>query len=263
MPPANLGQLLESQDLQTLLHHFTQGWDEDRLAEFAGKLPPTGPFRRLALAELIKLDLRLHWQRGTRRSLESYLFSYPELGLMEALPPDLVRAELEARQQAGDQNAWQELTLRFPGQCAQLQRDFTEPGLQGVTDPYGPTLAPDTSPDAIARTSPPTAPTTPEMSSDNPSAGPPPQLQVGRYNILKELGRGAMGTVYLAEDPSLQRRVALKIPHFQQGDNPDLLERFYREARSAATLDHPNICPVYDVGQHGGRPYLTMAFIEG
>jgi formylglycine-generating enzyme required for sulfatase activity len=84
----------------------------------------------------------------------------------------------------------------------------------------------------------------------------------GRYRILKQLGQGGMGSVYLAYDTHLQRRVALKVPHLEPGD-ATVLQRFYREARAAATLHHPNICPVHDVGEQEGIPYLTMAFIEG
>ncbi len=86
----------------------------------------------------------------------------------------------------------------------------------------------------------------------------------GRYRLVKELGRGAMGSVYLAQDTHLQRLVAMKIPHFRPGDSPELLERFYIEACAAATLSHPNICAVYDVGKGvDGIPWLTMAYIEG
>jgi len=85
----------------------------------------------------------------------------------------------------------------------------------------------------------------------------------GRYRIVRELGHGAMGSVYLAEDTELHRQVALKIPKFAQQDEPELLERFYREARAAATLNHPNICQVYDIGEQHGMRYITMAYIGG
>ena len=85
----------------------------------------------------------------------------------------------------------------------------------------------------------------------------------GRYRIVKELGRGGMGSVYLAEDSELQRQVALKIPKFAQDDDPELLERFYREARAAATLNHSNICQVFDIGEHDGTRYISMAYISG
>jgi tetratricopeptide (TPR) repeat protein len=85
----------------------------------------------------------------------------------------------------------------------------------------------------------------------------------GRYRIVKKLGGGGMGDVYLAHDSQLNRDVALKVPRLPPGDPPDFLERFYREARAAATLHHPNICAVFDVGEFNGTPYLTMAYIDG
>jgi serine/threonine protein kinase/formylglycine-generating enzyme required for sulfatase activity len=87
--------------------------------------------------------------------------------------------------------------------------------------------------------------------------------QLGRYRILKRLGAGGMGAVYLAEDTELDRRVAVKVPHFGPEDGPQVIERFRREARIAAAIVHPNLCPVYDVGQIDGIHYLTMPFIEG
>ncbi|HET6327694.1 MAG TPA: bifunctional serine/threonine-protein kinase/formylglycine-generating enzyme family protein [Planctomycetaceae bacterium] len=85
----------------------------------------------------------------------------------------------------------------------------------------------------------------------------------GRYRILRSLGQGAMGTVYLAHDTQLERQIALKTPQFTDDSERELLERFYREARLAATLRHPRICPVYDVGDIDGKHYITMAYIEG
>jgi eukaryotic-like serine/threonine-protein kinase len=90
-----------------------------------------------------------------------------------------------------------------------------------------------------------------------------PPEQFGRYRILRRLGRGGMGSVYLAEDTELGRLVALKVPDFGPGEHPDARERFRREARAAATLDHPNLCPIFDVGRIDGIDYLTMPYIEG
>jgi formylglycine-generating enzyme required for sulfatase activity/predicted Ser/Thr protein kinase len=94
------------------------------------------------------------------------------------------------------------------------------------------------------------------------SAPTPPDLpeQFGPYRILRPLAEGAMGTVYLAEDAQ-GNKVALKVP--RDVNDAELLRRFQREARLAALLKHPNLCPVYDVGVIDGTPYLTMAYIEG
>jgi serine/threonine protein kinase len=85
----------------------------------------------------------------------------------------------------------------------------------------------------------------------------------GRYRLVRVLGQGGMGAVFLAHDTQLDRAVALKIPNFSAAESTVLLERFYREARAAATLNHPNLCPVHDVGQQDGLPYLTMSYLEG
>jgi formylglycine-generating enzyme required for sulfatase activity/serine/threonine protein kinase len=85
----------------------------------------------------------------------------------------------------------------------------------------------------------------------------------GRYRIIRALGKGAMGTVYLAEDTQIERQVALKTPHFTEDPTGLQMERFIREARAAGNLRHPHICPIYDFGQIDGKHYLSMAYIEG
>jgi formylglycine-generating enzyme required for sulfatase activity/predicted Ser/Thr protein kinase len=96
-----------------------------------------------------------------------------------------------------------------------------------------------------------------------PTPVPPitPPEQFGPYRILRPLGRGGMGSVFLARDSRLDRDVALKICHL--ADDPEALERFRREARAAAALRHTNLCPVYEYDVRDGIAYLTMAFIEG
>jgi serine/threonine protein kinase len=93
-------------------------------------------------------------------------------------------------------------------------------------------------------------------------SGVPPSPQFGRYRIEECLGQGAMGAVYKAHDSQLDRLVAIKIPKFDAADTA-LLERFYREARAAATLSHASICPVFDVGEIDGTHYISMGYIEG
>ncbi len=104
-----------------------------------------------------------------------------------------------------------------------------------------------------------------QKSHPSANANPFPVLpaEFGRYRVLKLLGRGGMGAVYLADDTQLGRQVALKIPFFDAKESPQRIERFAREARSAAVLAHPNICTVFDSGQIDGRPFITMALISG
>jgi formylglycine-generating enzyme required for sulfatase activity len=87
--------------------------------------------------------------------------------------------------------------------------------------------------------------------------------QFGPYRILRLLGKGGMGEVYLAHDPRHDRQVALKVPTFGPDDDPKIRARFQREILAASRVQHPNICPVYDAGEIDGRCYLTMAYVEG
>jgi serine/threonine protein kinase len=87
--------------------------------------------------------------------------------------------------------------------------------------------------------------------------------KLGKYELVGEVGRGAMGVVYKAHDPSIGRLVALKTITSSLVGNPDLLERFYREARSAGALQHPSIVTVYELGAEGEIPFIAMEFLEG
>jgi serine/threonine protein kinase len=87
--------------------------------------------------------------------------------------------------------------------------------------------------------------------------------QFGRYRIIRALGKGGMGTVYLADDTQMERKVALKTPNFAQDPTGEQKERLFREARTAGNLRHPNICPIHDFGEIEGRPFISMAYIEG
>ena len=88
-------------------------------------------------------------------------------------------------------------------------------------------------------------------------------LFAGRYRLVRELGRGGMGVVWLGEDAQLRRPVALKFLSIELAAEPGARERFLREAQAAAVLDTPHVCTVYEAGEDEGRAYIAMAFIEG
>lgn len=87
--------------------------------------------------------------------------------------------------------------------------------------------------------------------------------KLGPYEILSPLGAGGMGEVYRAKDTRLDRIVAIKVLPSHLSSNPDLRQRFEREARAVSSLNHPNICTLHDIGHQDGTDYLVMEFIEG
>ena len=86
---------------------------------------------------------------------------------------------------------------------------------------------------------------------------------ISHYRIVQKLGRGGMGEVYLAEDKHLGRKVAIKFLPAEVATNQNARQRLLREAQTAATLDHPNICAIYEVGQEGGYSFIVLQYIEG
>ena len=91
----------------------------------------------------------------------------------------------------------------------------------------------------------------------------PQPRKVGRFAILHELGRGGLGIVYLAEDPRLGRKVAVKVPRFEVVSSPSIRRRFLREADAAARLSHPNLIALYEVGEDGAACYLASEYCDG
>ena len=87
--------------------------------------------------------------------------------------------------------------------------------------------------------------------------------KVGKYDVLDVIGRGGMGVIYKGVDPGIGRIVAIKMITGAFADDPELLQRFYREAQSVGNLQHPNIVTIYDLGVEDGSPYLVMEFLEG
>ena len=237
----------DRQELEAWLVEFGEQWGDGALPERARRLPPTSSWRLPALCEMVKIDLERQWGLGNRLSLETYLQEYPELGNPADVSADLIQAEYEVRKQFGAAADLDDYARRFPAQVDELRRLIAS-GKSSLS--FRPKSA-----SSIKKSA-----TRQRAHADTVQELPE---QFGRYRILHRLGAGGMGSVYLAEDTRLKRKVALKVAHISGSENRQVLERFYREAEAAAGLNHPYLCKVYDVGEIENVHYLTMEYIEG
>ena len=112
----------------------------------------------------------------------------------------------------------------------------------------------------------------PSRSASQPSGtengeGPENGVTIGRYEIIRPIGKGAMGEVFLGRDPNINRLTAIKTVHFEETfaaeDIEQIRAKFFREAESAGTLSHPHIVTIYDAGEDGDSAYIAMEFLEG
>jgi serine/threonine protein kinase len=225
-------------EIEAWLVAFAERWEDGILAQRVEQIPPGSSWRLPALAEMVKIDLQRQWQHGHQVSLESYLARFPELGSPAEVSAELIQADYEVRRQFGAPAALEGYMQRFPHQAA---------ALAGLLAPTSSTGSRGLASGAL----------------ELPATRPDLPEQFGRYRIIRRLGQGGMGSVYLAEDTQLRRPVALKVASFGTEDSAEARQRLLAEARAAATLDHPYLCPVHDVGEIDGRLYLTMAYIEG
>jgi serine/threonine protein kinase/tetratricopeptide (TPR) repeat protein len=251
----------DRQLLANWLAEFEQAWSPTHLQQCLRDLPPEGQALRLAaLAGMVCIDLRRQWQAGTPQLVEQYLKSFPELAASEKVLLPLLQTEYVVRQGVGNPVSATQLALRFPKHQETIRTwkpppeevDFlTIKGEPPKKPPQSPLETPQPRETAV-RANP------ASVSLDTDLAG-----EFGRYRIVRRLGRGGMGSVYLARDTQLARDVALKVPNFHDDEDSAVQARFLQEARAAAVLRHVNICSVYDVGRIGVIHYLTMAYIEG
>lgn len=182
------------------------------------------------------------WKQFSVESVLRELASERHADVLRALLP----LEIELRDNSGQPVTPQELAERFPVHIELIREVLSAPK----------------KPDSLAggETVPPKG--TPVAESPTNGGLRIPRL-LGRYRILRKLGQGAMGSVFLAHDEQLDRDVALKIPRGDVQRNSELRTRFLREAQAAASLNHPGICPIYDIGEFEGIQFICMAYIEG
>ena len=198
-------------------------------------LPPRGDPRYLeTLEELVCIDLEFRWRHADGSAngvlIEAYLERFQALAQADLLQR-LLSEEYLLRHQFGDRPSPESFSERFP----ELRCDGGD-----IATCLKTTMLPEE-----------LLPTERKRRS------------LGRYDLLEEVGRGSFARVYRAHDPSLERTVAVKVLRSVYLDDPTLVARVYREARSAASLRHPGIIPVHEVSEEDGCPFIVTDFIGG
>lgn len=231
--------------LAQYLEEFRSEWNLSRWEDFLSELPPKGhPLRADVLLEATRIDMEYRYGEGDGLFVEQYLALAPELGTFVTVPMVLIETEIRLRQQFHQQLPLTDFLERFPERAEAIQAFMGE-------------LSTGKAGDGITKK-------TSQPKSPKPLLDPSNLPETfGDYRILKQLGAGGMGWVYLARDTRMDRLVAIKVPRFSGADDKKTINRFYQEVRSAAALQHPNICSIYDVNQIEGVPFMTMRYIEG
>ena len=229
---------------------FVRLWTNECSPDLDAFLVSAGSVDARQLSALARVDQAQRWRRGDCRLAEGYLERYSALQADHDSAVDLIYHEYLLREKLAEAPSVEEFTRRFPQHAAALEEQIRfHHALVRPPEDVGDSLAADGERDSLPQLSRPLIPHLP--------------AQFGRYRVLKRLGCGGMGSVYLAEDSQLGRQVALKLPRFDQDVSPEAVERFRREARIAATFHHPNLCPVYDSGELEGTLFLTMPYMTG
>lgn len=211
--------------------------------------PAKGPAATLAVARKVHEAcerFEADWKARPRPRVEDYL-GPPDDPARPALVEELAGLEIELRRAIGEAPSHREYLRRFPFHADVLARLFD--------DPDGP--APEMTHADVAPAE------APRPASPSSSAPPTGGERFGKYELISELARGGMGIVYKARDTALNRPVAIKMILAGALATDAERERFRREAALAAKLDHPNVVPIYEVGEQDGFLYFTMRLVEG
>ena len=217
-----------------------QSWRSLNNAELAEYLPaPKHPHRVRVLAELVKIDQEHRWKWNEQKLLEQYLKEWPELTDNKAVVVDLLRAECVTRERFGRRARYFDIKRRFPEHHRYINLLAIHAEAKGRT--------------ASSRD---------EMEEADEQLLTP-GYELAGFEIIDLLGSGGMALVYRANDVKLEREVAIKVPTFTHGPDLKTAERMLREARLAARIEHPHVCPILGADNTNGLAYIAMALIDG
>jgi serine/threonine protein kinase len=262
--PANADPAVaESAIVAAVVERFEQAWEKGARPDLDEQLPAGGPLRRSVLIELVHVELERRLRAAEPARVEDYLHRYPELADAPDVVLDLLVQESEVRRQQEGMISIEEYAQRFPLHVEALQQRWqilwgqAPPATEGLParelSPTGPVKQQPTS--------------TPLGRLDVSFLAPPQQPgelgRLGPNRVLRLLGAGGMGLVFLAEDPRLNRFVALKVMRPELAAHPLSRERFLREARAAAAVRNDHVVTIYAADEDRGVPFVVMELLEG
>ncbi len=225
-----------------LIDEFDKQWDRGLapdVAEFVAAHRSLSPSQ---LSQVLLMDQSRRWSRGERVTAEDYFNRFPDLLENTEASVDLLFAEFLLEEESGSKISAEDFVSRFPQFATEFQRQIEFHRIIGAELLFG---------------------TSGVELDDLESPEAPSAIEVPGYEILRELGRGGLGIVYLARDKQLNRNVALKMLLAGRFASSTLLKRLLLEAEATARLQHPNIVQIYKVGQHEGHPFLALEYIAG
>lgn len=231
-------------DWEEWIEAFEDAWQNGvpAISEFIAKIPDSD-LNVGGLCELVAIDIENRWRARDRGAalidldglppaptLENYLSLISELGPQATLPVHVIVSEYRTRHLFGDKPVHQDFINRFP----------THSGLEAALQQEDERLL-----------------------RERPQVVVEPGSTLGPYEVIRLIGSGGMGEVYRARDPRLGREVAIKVLPADVVGNASRLSRFQREARAVASVTHPNIVVLYDIGDSSGLPYVVTELLSG